>query len=77
MKIIHILFIIILLIPSQLYGKTRKVTVGTFNAPPLVFYKNTEYQGFYIDLIRTIAEKENWTLHFEHMSWSEGLQRNQ
>ncbi len=75
MKLKYILCVILILIPLQLHGETRQVTIGVFNAPPLVFIEDGKPQGFYIDLIKAISLDEGWELKFEIMSWSNGLQR--
>nr|MEE4268308.1 transporter substrate-binding domain-containing protein [Candidatus Krumholzibacteria bacterium] len=50
--------------------------VGVFQLPPMVFMDDAgNADGFYIDLIKEVAARENWQLTFVPGTWAEGLQR--
>ena len=43
----------------------RSVRVGVFQLPPMVFMDDAgNADGFYIDLIKEVAARENWQLTF-------------
>ncbi|KLO21919.1 hypothetical protein X275_07610 [Marinitoga sp. 1197] len=48
---------------------SEKLIVGVYENPPLVFKENNEYKGLAVDLLKSIAEKENWELIFQYNSF--------
>ena len=53
-------------------GKTLRV--GVCNSSPLIFMdENGTPQGFYIDVLNSIAKQENWTLEYVPCKWAECL----
>src|SRR5450830_860461 len=53
---------------SSCFGK--ELTVGVYANPPKIFFdKNGIATGIHIDLIRQIAEREQWTLRFIPCEW--------
>ena len=50
--------------------------MGVFQNKPMVFTdENGEAQGLFIDVLRAVAEREDWDLEFVPGTWSEGLER--
>lgn len=48
----------------------KELTVGVYSNPPKIFFdKNGVANGIHIDLIRRIAEREQWTLRFVSCEW--------
>lgn len=43
--------------------------VGVYDNPPLVFVENGEVKGFYIDVLKAIAEEEGWELDYVYDSF--------
>jgi len=67
-------FFLFLLSPGHVFA--RSVKVGVYENKPLVYQNEQgEMQGFTIDVLRYIAEQEDWNLQFISGSWSECLQR--
>ena len=55
---------------------TRIIRVGAFNYYPGIFLdKDKEVKGFIVDILKQIAEEENWKLEFNYDSWQKGLER--
>ncbi len=58
------------------FAEPQVVTVGVYdNAPKVFLDKSGKPAGFFIDVIKTIAEMEGWQLHYVPGTWSEGLNR--
>ncbi len=55
----------------------QTLRVGVYNFAPLIFFKDNRAQGFFIDILESIAEKEGWRLQFVPGSWAECLKRLQ
>ena len=54
----------------------REVRVGVFpHAPAISMGADNKAQGFYVDMLREVAAKENWELHFVPGTWQDGLDR--
>ena len=50
----------------------RRVKVGIFDNPPIVFQKQNEPpDGFALEVLEDIALRENWQLEYIHGAWSE------
>ena len=48
----------------------KELVVGVYSNPPKIFFdKNGAASGIHIDLIRQIAEREQWTLRFVPCEW--------
>ncbi len=53
----------------------RPVKVGVFSLPPLIFQNESgRADGFYVDLVKHIAEEENWRPEYVFASWPELLE---
>ncbi len=76
MRIPHIiLFFIFLFITtpvlSQLHKDTKTLKVGIYDNPPKIFInKNNEPDGIFIDVLKSVAEREHFELEFIHDKWS-------
>jgi PAS domain S-box-containing protein len=72
-----------LLLSLSLVGWTqiptrRIVRVGAYEDPPKIYTDtNGNVLGFWPDLIKNIAQKENWDILWVHGMWEEGLARLQ
>jgi PAS domain S-box-containing protein len=54
----------------------KKIRIAAFNYYPSIFKdKDGEIKGIDVDLLRIIAEHENWELEFIWGTWAEGLER--
>ncbi len=54
----------------------QMVRVGIFQNQPIVFQDEQNVpQGIYVDLLRKIAQEEDWEIEFVAGSWAEGLER--
>jgi PAS domain S-box-containing protein len=53
----------------------RRVRVGLFPIPPLLFEEEGEPRGFYVDLLAAVARDEGWDLEYVPGSWDENLDR--
>lgn len=70
---------LILLFSLQTYALAEQsVKVGFYENPPKIFIDaNGKVSGFWPDLIKYIAEQENWQIEYVRGTWSEGLNRLQ
>ena len=67
-------FTLFFLLPGLVFA--HPVKVGVYENKPLVYQdEQGKFQGLTIDVLRYIAEQENWDLQFVPGSWSECLQR--
>lgn len=77
--ILTLLFFVAIVSPvvaSHELGHGGKVKVGFFSLEPISFPdENGEAQGFNPDLLKKIAELEDWQPIFIHGSWGEGIDR--
>ncbi len=70
-----VLLAVLALSPSGALA-AREVKVGVYNFAPLTFLDNgSEPKGLFVDVIRDVAEKEDWQLTFVPGSWAECLAR--
>lgn len=53
----------------------KHLHVGVYNFAPLVFYENGEAKGLFVDVLKDIAAKEQWSLEFVFGSWAQCLER--
>lgn len=73
-----ILISVLILIPSLVLctpPHSNSLRVATFDLYPSVFMEDSQPKGLCVDLLRAMAEKEDWTLTFVHGTWEEGLKR--
>lgn len=71
-----ILGILLFSIPAFAQTGTREIRVGYFQNEPLSFLdKENKVQGIFPDVIREIAEREQWHLTFVRDSWAGCLER--
>ena len=56
--------ILLLFLPSTLYGKTV-LKVGVYNNKPTIFFnENGVVQGLFVDILDDIASQENWEIEY-------------
>lgn len=56
----------------------RTVRVAAFNYAPAIFQDASgRAQGFYVDMLAEVAQRENWRIEYRFGSWNQGLQRLQ
>ncbi|MBF0420205.1 MAG: transporter substrate-binding domain-containing protein [Magnetococcales bacterium] len=54
----------------------KNVRVGVYQSPPGVFIDaDGETKGFYIDILKYVAQEEGWKLHFVPGKWDDNLAR--
>ena len=71
-----VLFLIIFIIPSMTCYAGEKVRLGVYNFAPLVFIQDDgSADGFFIDIVKHIAAKENWEIEYVSGTWHECLER--
>lgn len=57
-------------------GPPKTVRIGAFNFYPAIFQApDGTVQGFYVDFLKEIAERENWKIEYVYGSWADGLDR--
>lgn len=60
--------------PSLLTAKT--ITVGIYQAEPIVFMDNDgQPKGIFVDILSSIAKKEEWDILYKHGTWATCLDR--
>jgi PAS domain S-box-containing protein len=60
----------------SLAKRAHLIRVGIFQNRPIVFQdEHGVPQGLYVDLLRKIAEEEDWEIEFVPGSWGQGLKR--
>ncbi len=64
----------IFLKPSLSYT-AQKISVGVYDFKPLVFIDNGGAEGFFIDFLNYVAEKEKWEITYISGSWNDCLTR--
>lgn len=71
-------FFLLLLIIYTITLNSKVIKVGAFNYYPAIFQESDgKIQGFYVDILNYIGEKENIQFEFIYGSWSEGMDRLQ
>ncbi|WGS65796.1 HD domain-containing phosphohydrolase [Marinitoga aeolica] len=63
-----VIFIILFLIFLTLLN-AENLIVGIYENKPLTYKENNEYKGLAIDLLKEIAQKENWHLKYQYDSF--------
>ncbi len=72
---IFVLVFILLILNVNVHADQREVRVGVYANKPLVYQdENGEHKGLSIDVLRSVASRENWKLEFVPCSWSECLE---
>jgi signal transduction histidine kinase/ABC-type amino acid transport substrate-binding protein len=67
------LIFLALSLPTDVWGDID-LRVGVFQNPPLTFVdKQGKAQGMFVDILREVADRENWTLQFFQGSFAENL----
>ena len=75
-KTIVLTLLAFLLISSPKLIADTKIKVGIYNFEPLIFMeKNNSPNGLYIDVLKHIANEENWQVEYVFGSWNECLNR--
>ncbi|BCO08014.1 hypothetical protein GF1_03900 [Desulfolithobacter dissulfuricans] len=70
------LVVLLLLLSCPTQALSKRIKVGVYSNKPLVFKDgNGRFQGFAIDILRSIASQEDWKLQFIEGTWKECLQR--
>ncbi len=54
---------------------SQKITVGVYDNPPMIFYKDGAVDGFFIELLEYIAEREGWELKYVYGSFPELIEK--
>ena len=55
-------------------ASSKTVRVGVYQSSPLTFIEeNGKVKGFFIDILESIASKENWQIEYVHSSFPECL----
>lgn len=79
-KIIILLIAIInvFMVSAMQVSQRREIRVGAYDNAPKI-YKNEEGEivGFWPELMREIADRENWEIVWVHGTWEESLERLQ
>ena len=78
LKITILLYLTCFLLPvaASAIASAETIKVGVYSNKPLVFQEeNGEYHGLAIDILRHIANQENWDLQFVPGTWPECLNR--
>ncbi|MHC1770361.1 MAG: PAS domain S-box protein [Flexilinea sp.] len=64
------LILIVTFPPCRVNAESRTVRVGVYDNDPKIFLnENGNADGFFIELLKEIADKENWTLAFVPCKW--------
>lgn len=80
-RFFHLLFSLLLTLictSGAFAGSPERQTVriGAFNYYPGIFKaKDGSVQGFYVDFLAEIAQREGWQLEYSYGNWSDGLSR--
>lgn len=54
-------------------GSGQEITVGVYSYEPFMVVENNQVKGFFIDLLETVAEEEQWNVQYQIYSFSNGL----
>ncbi len=58
------------------HAAERSVRIGIYDNPPKVFIdKSGRPAGIFVDIVREVARREEWSLSFVDGTWGEGLDR--
>ena len=69
-----IILIFQIVITTVAHAENIRLKVGIYNNPPIIFIdEKSNPQGVYVDILNTIAQKENWTLDYVFGQWEELL----
>jgi len=75
-KISALILSLLLIIPASNLSASPLIKVALNNNPPLVFPNDSgEAAGFLVDVIKNIAERENWSIEFITCNWNECVQK--
>ncbi len=69
--ILPILFIFIFIYPAL----SQEIIVGVYDNPPMIFYKDGTADGFFIELLEYIAEREGWELRYVYGTFPELIEK--
>lgn len=54
----------------------QTIRIAAFNFYPAIFQaKDGTVQGFYVDFLKEIAQREGWNIEYVYSNWSDGLAR--
>jgi PAS domain S-box-containing protein len=72
-----LLWLLGILLSGAVLGDTNRIVrVGAFQYYPGIFKdKNGAINGFYVEMLEEIAQRENWTIQYFYGTWAEGLTR--
>ena len=69
-------FVVSILFTNVIAGsETVSVKIGAYDNHPKIFVDNNKVSGFWPEILRYIAKKENWKTEYIRGTWSEGLDR--
>ncbi len=54
---------------------SQSLTVGVYDNPPMVFYKNGKADGFFIELLEYIAKREGWEIRYVRGTFPELMEK--
>jgi PAS domain S-box-containing protein len=67
-------YLITILLLTSFLGYSQSIKVGIYPNPPLIIIEDDgQVSGFYIDVLKEIAGKEGWELHFQAYDFTESL----
>ncbi|MDX1701358.1 MAG: transporter substrate-binding domain-containing protein, partial [Melioribacteraceae bacterium] len=59
-----IIYILFILFPNLSHPAQKTVTVAVFDNYPGIFQKNARVEGLFADIIRHVAEEQDWNIQF-------------
>ena len=69
--IFTLIIFLLLIYPAH----SLEITVGVYDNPPMLFYSNGKPDGFFIELLEYIAEKEEWELRYVYGTFPELIEK--
>jgi PAS domain S-box-containing protein len=73
---LSLLMLILLLFPSTPLDADNRIKVGVYQNNPLTFIdEDGKIQGFFIDILGHIAQKEGWEIEYVPDSWAQCLKK--
>ena len=73
---LSLVMLILLLSPSTPLDADNRIKVGVYQNNPLTFIdEDGKIQGFFIDILGHIAQKEGWEIEYVPDSWAQCLKK--
>ena len=74
--ILLLICVCVISVSATVFGRDLDVRVGVYENPPLLASdEGGRPRGLFVDILRHVAAKEGWTLHFLPGNWDENLAR--